>query len=98
MSLQVGRNSCWKKNFCLEHRFGINGHDIFPETACRPKHAKQVGPQNSFVLASQDIFKIIFGQSIESACLYAITMQERKDMREKNIQPKIYGDMKIEIK
>ena len=64
MSLQVGRNSCWMKNFCLEHRFGINGHDIFPETACRPEHAKQVGPQNSFVLASQDIFKILFGQSI----------------------------------
>jgi hypothetical protein len=23
-------------------------------------------------------------------------MQDRKDMREKNIQPKIYGDVKIE--
>ena len=32
----------------------------------------------------------------EPACLYAITMQDRKDMREKNIQPKIYGDAKIE--
>ena len=34
----------------------------------------------------------------EPAWLYAITMQDRKDMREKNIQPKIYGDVKIETK
>ena len=34
----------------------------------------------------------------EPACLYAITMQEGKDMGEKNIQPNIYGDVKIEIK
>ena len=31
----------------------------------------------------------------ESACLYAITMQGRKDMREKNIQPKIYWDVNL---
>ena len=30
----------------------------------------------------------------EPACLYAITMQDRKVMREKNIQPKIYWDEK----
>ena len=34
----------------------------------------------------------------EPACLYAITMQDRKDMREKNIQPKIYWDAKIDAK
>ncbi len=34
----------------------------------------------------------------EPACLYAITMQDRKDMREKNIQPEIYGDVKFESK
>ena len=31
----------------------------------------------------------------EPACLYAITMQDRKDMREKNIQPKIYEMWKL---
>ena len=35
----------------------------------------------------------------QPACLYAITMQDRKDdMREKNIGPKIYGDVKIDAK
>ena len=34
----------------------------------------------------------------ESAGLYAVTMQDRKDMGGKNIQPKIYGDVKIETK
>ena len=34
----------------------------------------------------------------EPACLYAITMQDRKDMMEKNIQPKIYWDVKMDAK
>ena len=34
----------------------------------------------------------------DTVALYAIMMQDRKDMREKNIQPKIYWDEKIDAK
>ena len=34
----------------------------------------------------------------EPACFYAVMMQERKDMREKIIEPKIYLDVKLKTK
>ncbi len=34
----------------------------------------------------------------EPACFYAIMMQEWNDIREKNIEPKIYLDVKFKTK
>ncbi len=47
------------------------------------------------------LWNLMYHHKSESVCLYAITMQDRKDMtaREKSISgPKIYGDVKIETK
>jgi hypothetical protein len=67
MSLQLWINSCWMKNFILEHRLGLNWHDKLPETAGRPEQSQQtnhISLENWLIVARQYLFQFLISQRI----------------------------------
>ncbi len=64
MSLQLWINSCWMKNFILEHRLGLNWHDKLPETAGRPEQINHISLEIWLIVARQYFFKFLISQHI----------------------------------